>query len=138
MTLSPAPPHTQAEEAVHSPDEPYPLLLAEQVSVLPPQPPALPPLLSLQQVSVADTAIVDARQKPSFPPSSAAAAHQGGHPPPLAPAPGLLFPSLQRHNKVVIHLPLQLHQDFIPSSSLQLLIKVDILIPLLLTLKLWR
>ena len=59
MTLSSAPPHTQAEEAVHPPDEPYPLLLAEQVSVLPPQPPALPPLLSLEQDSVADKTIID-------------------------------------------------------------------------------
>ena len=44
MTLSPTPPHNQAEEAVHPRDEPYRLLLAEQVSVLPPQPPAFPPL----------------------------------------------------------------------------------------------
>jgi len=42
MTLSPNPPYTQAEEAVHPPDEPYPLLRVEQDSVLPPEPPALP------------------------------------------------------------------------------------------------
>ena len=79
---------TQAEEAVHLPDEHHPLLLFE-VSVLPPQLPSLPPLQSPERVSGAEKAIVDATQKPSFPPSSAAVAHEDGHRPPLAPAPGL-------------------------------------------------
>ena len=109
---------TQAEEAVHLPDEHHPLLLAEQVSVLPPQLPALPPLQSPERgVSLAERGIVDARLKPSFP---------------------LLLLLLLM--KLDIHLPMHLHQDFLPSllikvaihlhedflPFLQLFIKVDI------------
>ena len=77
MTLSPAPPHTQA-------DEPYPLLLAEQVSVLNPHL-SLPSLLSLEYLT--KLLLIKDKNLPS-----------------------LLLQLLLI--KVDIPLPLHLHQDF--------------------------